>query len=105
MAKFTGQAGPGRPAGRKNKVPGSVKASVREVLAEVAEKDRAEIREAIRRGIRSRPPHSLRYVELVAHYTDGKPKDSVEISDPNGEPMSYRFLVVRASDVKDADNP
>jgi hypothetical protein len=77
-------AGPGRPKGCPNKIPGSVKASVKAVLAEVAEANREEIKTAIVKGINSRPPHSLRYIEVVAHYTDGKPKDTVEVKTPRG---------------------
>jgi hypothetical protein len=72
-------AGPGRPRGSRNKVPFSVKASVKEVLEELAVSNRDEIRTAILKGINSKPPHSLRYIEVIAHYIDGKPADTVTI--------------------------
>jgi hypothetical protein len=76
------RGGPGRPKGRKNKVPPSVKASVKEVLEEVAGNNREEIRAAILKGINSKPPHSLRYVEVIAHYVDGKPAETVKLKGP-----------------------
>jgi hypothetical protein len=76
------RGGPGRPKGRKNKVPGSVKASVKEVLTEIASAQTDEIRSAIMKGLNSRPPHSLRYLELIAHYTDGKPADTIKLNVP-----------------------
>ena len=76
------RGGPGRPPGRKNKVPPSVKASVKEVLEEVAGSNRDEIKAAIIKGINSKPPHSLSYVEVVAHYVDGKPAETVKLKGP-----------------------
>jgi hypothetical protein len=73
------RGGPGRPKGRKNTVPPSVKASVKEVLEEVAVSNRDEIRAAILKGINAKPPHLLRYLEVIAHYVDGKPADTVTI--------------------------
>ena len=73
------RGGPGRPRGSRNKVPPSVKASVKEVLEELAVSNRDEIRNAILKGINSKPPHSLRYIEVIAHYVDGKPADTVTI--------------------------
>jgi hypothetical protein len=85
-------AGPGRPRGSRNKVPLSVKASIKAVLEEVAVSNRDEIREAILKGIRSRPPHSLRYLEVVAHYVDGKPADTVTIKGQTILPPLQVFL-------------
>lgn len=69
----------GRPRGARNVVPANVKASVRSVLEELAQSNREQIKEAILKGVNSRPPHSLRYVELVAHYVDGKPAETVNL--------------------------
>jgi hypothetical protein len=76
------RGGPGRPAGRRNKVPPSVKASVKAVLEEVAGSNREEIKAAILKGVNSKPPHSLRYVEVIAHYVDGKPAETIKLKGP-----------------------
>ena len=82
MAQFQkGQSGntKGRPKGSKDVVPRTRKASIKDVLQEVAIANRGEIRAAILKGINAKPPHSLRYVEVIAHYLDGKPADTVTI--------------------------
>ena len=76
------RGGPGRPKGSKDSVPRTVRASVKSVLEEIATDHRDDIREAILKGIKSRPPASLRYIELAAHYTDGKPADTVTLKGP-----------------------
>lgn len=95
------RGGPGRPPGRRNKVPSSVKASVKEVCAEVAGQHRDEIHAAIVKGVNSRPPHSLRYVELVAHYTDGKPADTIKLNVP---PMLAPYVIIPPPGATDADD-
>jgi hypothetical protein len=82
----------GRPPGTKDSVPRTIRASVKEVLEEVAVKNRVEIYNAIVKGINSKPPHSLRYVEVIAHYIDGKPADTVELKDQTILPPLQVFL-------------
>ena len=83
MAKNTAglkrDAGPGRPKGSKNKVPGSVKASFRKVCEDIGAEQPDLIRKAFERGLTARPPHSFSYLQVWAHYTDGKPKDTIEV--------------------------
>jgi hypothetical protein len=50
------RGGLGRPKGRRNKVPPSLKASVKEVLEELADSNREEIKNAVLKGINSKPP-------------------------------------------------
>ena len=71
--------GPGRPKGTRNKVPGNVKASLKRVFEEVASTDPALIRRAVLAGVRAKPPKSFPYVQLLAHYLDGKPADTVKV--------------------------
>lgn len=87
----------GRPKGSKDEVPRSVKASIRAVLEDVISSEPGLIRDAIMRGLRAAPPRSFQYVQLAAHYVDGKPEDRLEIrnlanlSDPELEQLEARL--------------
>lgn len=85
-------AGPGRPKGSKDSIPKSVKASVRSVLEEVAQQHQADIKTAIVKGINAKPPASLRYLEVMAHYLDGKPAETVKLKGPVLLPPMQVFL-------------
>jgi hypothetical protein len=37
-------------------------------------------------------------VQMFFHYGCGKPKDVIELTDPDGKPVAYNFVVTRASD-------
>jgi hypothetical protein len=78
-----------------------VKASVKAVCAELAGECAAEIRNAIMKGVNSRPPHSLRYVELIAHYTDGKPADTIKLNVPA---MLPPYVIIPPRGAKDTDD-
>jgi hypothetical protein len=69
-----------------------VKASIRDVLEDLATNHRDEIRDAILKGIKSRPPASLRYIELAAHYVDGKPAETIKLKAPTILPPLQVFL-------------
>jgi len=73
-----GPVAKGRPKGSKSLVPQSVKASLKKVLTDIATENPAMIREAIERGINAKPPYSFSYLQLAAHYIDGKPSDKIE---------------------------
>src|SRR5690606_20635302 len=64
---------PGRPPGTKNRVPTSVRASIRTVLEEVAQNEGETIRSAIMRGLTGGARNADRYIRLIAEYVDGKP--------------------------------
>lgn len=70
-----GAPGPGRPKGSRDKVPRTFKASVRAIFAEVAAEQPGLLRDAILRGIQADPPKSYPYLQLAAHYLDGKPAE------------------------------
>lgn len=74
-----GAPGPGRPKGSRDKVPRTFKASVRAIFAEVAEEQPALLRDAILRGIQADPPKSYPYLQLAAHYLDGKPAERPQV--------------------------
>jgi hypothetical protein len=69
---------PGRPSGIQEAVPRSVKASVRAILAEVVADEPTLLREAIRRGLAAPPPKSFPYLQMAAHYLDGKPAEEAQ---------------------------
>jgi len=60
-------------------VPRTFKASVRAIFIDVAENDPALLREVIIRGIQANPPKSFSYLQLAAHYLDGKPVERLQI--------------------------
>jgi hypothetical protein len=69
----------GRPLGAKDKVPRSVKASIKKIFEEIGSTDRELIREAIMRGIQAEPPKSFPYLQLAAAYVDGRPAENVKV--------------------------
>ena len=68
----------GRPMGARDAVPRSFRASVRAILAEVASENPNLIRGAILRGLKAAPPKSFQYLQLAAHYLDGRPVERLE---------------------------
>ena len=60
----------GRPKGRKNKLPSG---SIRAMCKWLAEERPELYRDAIVRGLRAREARSFPFVQLAAHYLDGKP--------------------------------
>jgi hypothetical protein len=79
-------AGPGRPKGSKDAVPKSFKASIKRVFEDLATDEPDLIRAAVLRGLRGRPRESFPYVQLAAHYIDGKPADTVKLESPHASP-------------------
>jgi len=70
--------GRGRPKGTKNIVPPSFKASLKKIFKDIATEDPAMLRKALEDGLSAKPPYSFQYLQLAAHYIDGKPSDKVE---------------------------
>ena len=70
---------PGRRKGSKNRVPGSLKATVVVILAELAVEDREEWKRTIREAIRQGGRVAFPYFQLAAHYLDGKPVERVNV--------------------------
>ena len=70
---------PGRPKGSKNRVPGSLKATVVVILAELAAEDREQWKQTIRDAIREGGRVAFPYIQLAAYYLDGKPADRVTV--------------------------
>jgi len=68
----------GRKRGAKGHIPPTFKASLKRVFHEIATDDPQIIKDAIRDGLQAKPPYSFQYVQLAAHYIDGKPSDKVE---------------------------
>lgn len=86
------RGGPGRPKGSKNKLTGCAKASVRSVMEELTCLHIDEIRAAFLKGINAKPPHSLRYLEVIAAYIDGKPTETIKLKGPAILPPLQVFL-------------
>jgi len=68
----------GRKKGSRDKIPRTFKASVKAIYEEIASNDPGIIRRAIVRGLSAPPPKSFPYVQLGAHYLDGKPTEPKE---------------------------
>ena len=75
-------AKPGRRKGSKNKIPGSVKALILGICEEIVTENPELIRRALIAGFTAKPPRSLPYLKLVAHYLDGKPREHVPLAAP-----------------------
>lgn len=74
---------PGKPPGTKDNLgPGSrsVKASIKAVIEEVTLNEGTTIRKALMDGIRGGARNADRYLKLMAEYTDGKPKDTLDLN-------------------------
>jgi hypothetical protein len=78
----------GRRKGSKDKVPRSLKMSIVRICQEVVTQDPALIRRAIRNGLKARPPASFPYLQLAAHYLDGRPGVRVEVKGQIAPQMS-----------------
>lgn len=65
----------GRKKGSKDKIPRSVKASMRAIFEDIATNDPQVIRDAMIKGLTAPPPKSFSYLQLMAHYLDGKPAE------------------------------
>jgi hypothetical protein len=88
-------AGPGRPKGCKNKVPATFKASIKKVFEDIATEDPELIKNAVLKGLRGKPRESFPYVQIAAHYIDGKPADVVKLGTDEEGPL---VVVVKDDD-------
>lgn len=73
----------GRKKGAKDKVPRgrAIKASIKAVLHDVVAQEPKLIRQTIVRGFKAPPQHAFHYVQLAAHFLDGKPTETVRMLD------------------------
>jgi hypothetical protein len=86
----TVKPGPGRPKGSHDKIPRSVKASIRAVFEEVATEDPELIRRAVRAGLEAPPPKSFPYLQLAAFYVDGRPVEDIKLQIEPPKPVVMR---------------
>ncbi len=70
----------GRKPGSKNKIPRTFNASVRAICEEVASDSPEIIKNALIKGLKADPPKSFQYLQLAAHYLDGKPTERSDAS-------------------------
>lgn len=94
------RGGPGRPKGRKNKVPSTFKASIKAVFEKVQQDDPKLIEQAVLRGLRGKPRESFPFIQLAAHYIDGKPAETVKLNAPV---MLPPYRLVMPTDTEDDD--
>jgi hypothetical protein len=83
---------PGRPPGRKNKVPHSFKVSIKQVFEKVATDDPELMEKAVLRGLKGKPRESFPFLQLAAYYIDGKPAETVKLQPPAMLPPMQIFL-------------
>lgn len=70
----------GRPPGAKDKVPRSIKATIRQLYEEILATDREAVKAALRKKLLAGDHH---HVQLAAYYLDGKPVERVDVeADP-----------------------
>lgn len=77
VKRFNGP-GKGRPKGVKEAIPRSAKASVKKIIEDLVGLEPEMVRAAFKAGLEAKPPYSFPYVQLGAHYIDGKPSDKIE---------------------------
>lgn len=70
---------PGKKKGAKDKVPRSFKASIRVLCEQLATDDPDLIRRALVKGLKAAAPKSFQYLQMFAHYQDGKPAETVNM--------------------------
>ena len=66
--------------GSKDSVPRSFKASVKRAFEEIGAEHPTLFGDAIVKGLNAAPPKSFHYLQLAAHYLDGKPTETVRCS-------------------------
>jgi hypothetical protein len=70
----------GRPKGSKDKIARSVKASVRLACEGIGKQHPQLIKQRILDGIQAKDLRvAFPYIQLVAHYVDGKPKETLDV--------------------------
>jgi hypothetical protein len=74
----------GVPNAEAGELPPEYRVSVRSILRRVVDRHERQIEAALIKGLRAKPPYSFAYLQLAAHYLDGKPVDHVEISGDSG---------------------
>ncbi len=74
----------GRRKGAKDKIPRTFKASMRAIFEEVAATHPHTLRDAVTKGLTAPPPKSYPYLQLLAHYLDGKPTEPPSSPGPEG---------------------
>ena len=87
--------GPGRPKGSKDSIPRSVKASIRLACERIGKKHPKLIEERILAGVNHEDMRiAFPYIQMVAHYIDGKPKETHEHKVPEAVRVVHEFTTV-----------
>ena len=89
---------PGRPKGSKDRFPRSVKASIRKVMEKIARQEPKLIEQVIRDGFAGKPRDAFPYVQLFAHYLDGKPPETINVQ--GNKPPAPWIVVVDPTALK-----
>ena len=79
--------------GIPNKIPTSLKNSIKYVAYQIGRRNPKLFYEAFRRGLEAKPPISFPYLQLAAHYLDGKPREKIEL-----ETTERRFVIILNTD-------
>jgi hypothetical protein len=72
---------PGRPKGSHDKIPRTVKASVKAIFEKLAVEDRDAWERALKRTMRKGGAVAFPYYNLAAAYIDGKPVTRVQVEE------------------------
>ena len=82
-------AGPGRPAGSKNKIPATLKAAFQTVYHQLLSTAPELFEEALERGIKSKKPQeAFAYLQIASHYVYGKPVETIKHQGDAQHPMT-----------------
>lgn len=77
----------GRPKGSKDKIPRTWKHSLKVVFEEVCAEHPDVLHAAMLAGFRAGAPKSFPYLQLAAHYIDGRPITVLELTGKGGGPI------------------
>lgn len=68
----------GKPKGAKDIVPRGFKRSIKALYERLADEQPALFEQALVKGLKARAPFSFQYLQMGAHYLDGKPAETVK---------------------------
>lgn len=83
----------GRKKGSRDKIPRGFKQSIRYLYEELAKAQPELFRSALVRGLKAAAPKNFPYLQMGAHYLDGKPTESVRLTGDKDAPLAFTLVL------------